>query len=206
MIQRLCLPLVGNAHIALRLPAVVGFCCTVACVYAFVSRRAGCGKALLCALILLSTNLYFTFAVQARPYGMVVAAIAFAMVCYQRVPNPAWTLLLFLSLAFAVSLHYYAVFAIGAFVAAEAACYWRSHKLRMGVWLAIVLGAAPLVAFWPLLHAQKEIYGRNFWAHPKLYGALATYGSFFFLPMFVAIGLVTVLAWFFGGTGRTAAG
>jgi hypothetical protein len=196
LIERLSQHLVPNTHVALRLPAVVGFCCTLACVYVFVRGRTGRFAALLCALILLNTSLYLTYAVEARPYGLVVGAISFAMVCYQRVRNLVWVVLLFLSLAFAVSLHYYAVFALGAFVAAEAAFYWHSHKLRIGVWLAIVLCAAPLLAFWPLLRAQKEIYGRNFWAHPKLSGALATYGSFFHLPVFVAIGAVAVLVWF----------
>jgi hypothetical protein len=193
LVERIFAAVITNPHIALRLPSVIAFCCTVACVYVFVRRHASCGQALVCAAALLNTDLYVRYAVQARPYSLAVACIALAMVCYQRASAPLWAFLLFFSLSLAVSLHYYAVFALGAFAAAEAAFYWTQHKLRAGAWLAIFCGGLPLVVFWPLVNAQKQIYGQHFWAQPRLFATLAAYGSFFGLPTFIGISLVAVL-------------
>src|SRR5262249_25225571 len=141
----------------------------------------------------LNSSLYLIFAGQARPYSLVAAGVAFAMVCYQRAPKPLWTVLLFLSLALAVSLHYYAIFALGAFVTGEAMYLWAMRKARIGVWLAIFAGGLPFFLCWPLLRAQKQIFAQHFWAQPTLSGALLSYSSFFLLPAFLGLGFVVVV-------------
>ena len=194
LIERFFLHLGSNANIALRLPSLLAFCCTAVCLYVFVKRRATSFQALLCAILLLNTTLYLIFAIQARPYSLVAAGVAFAMVCYQRAPAPLWTFLLFFSLALAISLHYYAIFAVGAFIAAEAVCYWVTRKLRVGVWLAILGGGVPLLIFWPLLRAQKQMFAQHFWAQPTLSSALIAYSSFLLLPSFLGLALAVVIA------------
>jgi len=52
------------------------------------------------------------YLIDARPYSIVVAAFAAAMVCYPRASEFRWPVLLFLSLTLAVCLHYYAVFVL----------------------------------------------------------------------------------------------
>lgn len=193
LIERFFLHVTSNAQIALRLPSLLAFCCTATCLYLFVRKRAGSFQALLCAVLLLNTTLYLIFAIQARPYSLVAAGVAFAMVCYQRAPNPFWTCLLFVSLALAVSLHYYAIFAVGAFIAAEAAFYFTARKIRAGVWLAILGGGMPLLVFWPLLQAQKQMFAQHFWAQPTLSGALIAYSSFLLLPSFLGLALAVVI-------------
>jgi hypothetical protein len=193
LVERLFLRASPNPQIALRLPSILAFCCVLVCVFIFVKKRASPGQAMMCGLLLLNTSLYLTFAGQARPYSLVAAGVAFAMVCYQRAPKPLWTVLLFLSLALVVSLHYYAIFAVGAFTAGEVIYCWATRKVRIGVWLAIFASGLPLLLFWPLLHAQKEIFALHFWARPTLSGALSSYSSFFLLPSFLGFGFVAVL-------------
>ncbi len=191
--ERFFLGFISNPHIALRLPSVLAFCCTATCVYLFVRRHASSGHALLCVVFLLNTSLYLVFSVQARPYGLVAAGVAFAMICYQRVPNPFWTILLLLSFALLISLHYYAVFAVGAFAVAEAVSCWTNRKMRLGVWLSIFASGLPLIKLWPILTAQKQMYGQHFWAQPSLSGVVAAYGYLFQLPAFLGMGLVLIL-------------
>ena len=129
--------------------------------------------------MLLLTVAYTTYAVEARPYGLLVACVAFALLCYQRAPEPLWLVLMGFSLASAEAMHYYAVFALVPFGLAEIALYLNTRRLRPGVWLALACGLVPLALFWPLLLAQKRYYGGHFWAVPSLRNTGSTYGWLF---------------------------
>jgi uncharacterized membrane protein len=193
LIEHAFAALIPNPSIAYRLPSIIALCCTLLCVYVYARRRAGNGRALLCALITLTTVLYFTYPVEARPYSMVVACIAFALVCYQRAPAILWMSLMGFSLALALTLHYYAVYALVPFGAAELALLLTSKRFRVGVWLALLCSIVPLIVFWPLVVALKNYYGHNFWAHPSFYAAATTYGWFFEVPGPIGLALAAVL-------------
>ena len=194
LVERLFAGLISNQHIALRLPSIIAFCCTLVCMFLLVKRRSGSGHGLICAVVLLNTVLFDFYAVEARPYSLAVAAIAFALLCYQRAAALSWSLLLCLSLALAVSLHYYAVFALAAFVLAEAVYCLVTRRCRARVWLAIACACLPMIAFWPLLSEEKKMYGAHTWAHPKLFLTLSTYGSLFHVSTSVGLGFAVVLA------------
>jgi hypothetical protein len=194
LIERLFSHLATNAHIALRLPSILAFCCTLACVFVAARKRAGAALAATCMAILFTTVLYDTYAIEARPYGLSVASIAFAVVCYQRTPKFLWTLFLGLSLILAAALHYYAVFALAPFAAAEAVYYLLTRKVRLGVWLTILCGGLPMIVYWPLLNEQRQAFGPHFWGHPKLFTSLASYGSFLHLPVSVGLSFACILA------------
>ena len=87
LIERLSAALIRNEEVALRLPLILGFCCVTICVFVFTRRRASPGIGLICAAIPLATSLFSWYAVEARPYSMVVACIAVALVAYQRAPS-----------------------------------------------------------------------------------------------------------------------
>lgn len=168
--ERAASALFHNKEIALRLPAILAFPCTLVCVFVFVKKRSGELIAFLCAFLLLSTILFQRYAVEARPYSLLVACIAFALVCYQRLPSLFWTAMLGISLALAQALHYYAVFAMAPFGLAEAVVLLRARQFRWRVWLALACGFVPLVFFWPLLAHFKAYQG------PHYYG-LGTYSA-----------------------------
>ncbi len=178
VIEHFALGLTRNKEIALRLPSILAFPCTLTCVFLYVKKRGGEIVALLCAIFILTTSVFQLYAVEARPYSLVVACIAFALVCYQRVPSPLWIVLLAISLALAQSLHYLAVLAMVPFGLAEAAVFLKTRRFRWPVWAALVVGAMPLLVFWRLLAINKAYYGANFWAHfrfsliPQTYGEL----------------------------------
>src|SRR5208283_5467430 len=132
-VERVASSFFHNKEIALRLPAILAFPCTLICVFVFVKKRSGEVIAFLCAFLLLSTILFERYAVEARPYSMLMACIAFALICYQRLPSLFWTAMLGMSLALAQALHYYAVFAFVPFGLAEAVMLLRTRQFRWRV-------------------------------------------------------------------------
>jgi hypothetical protein len=174
-IERAAGTFVPRAEIAFRLPSIFAFACVLLCVFVFVKRRSGPVYALVCAAMLLDTVLYYPYATEARPYELLVACIALALVCYQRAPETRWMVLMGMSLLAAEAMHYYAVFALVPFGVAEIAVFFKTRRVRPGVWLALACGILPLAIFWPLLHQLKQMYGAHVWAHPSLRRAIASY-------------------------------
>jgi hypothetical protein len=86
--------------------------------------------------------------------------------------------LLAVSLALAQSLHYYAVLAMVPFGLAELVLTHRTHRIRWGVWLALAVGAIPLLVFWNLLAINGAYYGGHFWAYYQFTFLARTYGDF----------------------------
>ncbi len=178
-VERIASSFFHNKEIALRLPAILAFPCTLICIYVFVKKRSGEVIAFLSAFLLLSTILFQRYAVEARPYSMLIACIAFALVCFQRLPSLFWTAMLGISLLFAQTLHHFAVFAIVPFGLAEAVVYFRTYQFRWRVWAALAFGATPLLISWPLLANLKAYYGAHYYTHYSFTSLPATYGAFF---------------------------
>ncbi len=164
----------SNKEVALRLPSILAFPCTLICVFVYAKKRNGELIASLCALLLLSTILFHVYSIEARAYSMVIACIAFALVCYPRLPSPFWAVMFGLSLLLAESIHYYAVFAMIPFGLAEIVVLVRKRAFRWPVWTALVCGVLPLAASWRLLMTIKTNYGPHMFARP-VFSALKTY-------------------------------
>jgi Dolichyl-phosphate-mannose-protein mannosyltransferase len=192
MIEHFASGLVRNQEIALRLPSIVAFPCTMVCVFVSVKRRSGEVLGLVCAASLLMTDVFQYYAQEARAYSMLVACIAFALVCYQRVPAVRWTVLLALSLVLAESLHHMAVLAMVPFGLAELAFSLRTRKIRWLVWVALVIGALPLTAFWKLLTSVKAYYGSHFYAYSPFTTIPGMYGGFLTTDSKIGAGIVAV--------------
>lgn len=194
VIESLASRLVANQDIALRLPSALGIACTVLCVYIFLQRRSSRVIALLGAAFLITTAVS-RYAVEARPYSLVVACISFALVCYQRSPSAKWVILLGASLALAQSLHYLAVLSMVPFGLAEVYETLRLKKIRWGVWAGLAAGALPLLLFWNLIQLNKAYYGPH---HVSLgYNlpfAIHAYGDLLKTDAVVGIGIAMVAA------------
>jgi 4-amino-4-deoxy-L-arabinose transferase-like glycosyltransferase len=186
--------LAPNEHVGYRLLSVCGFACTLIFLFIFVKRRHGVERALLCSSVLLITPLFTLYAEEARPYSLVTALIALAMVCYQRLPAAKWAVGLCFSLVFAALLHHYAVVAFLPFFLAELSHLYYSRQTRLGPWLALLVALGPLTISWPMLMWMKHNWGPHFWVGATLSDVSAAYGSFFRLgaPWGVALCGITV--------------
>jgi len=178
-IERAAISFLRNIQIAARLPAILAMPCTMICVFVYAKKRSGEAIAFLCAFLLLSTVLFSRYAAEARPYSMLMACIAFAMLCYQRLPSLFWTVMLGISLVLAQTLHYYAIFAMVPFVLAETVVFLRTRQFRWSVWLALVCGPIPLLVFGPLLAKLRSYYGAHYYTHYGFTSLPSTYGAFF---------------------------
>jgi Dolichyl-phosphate-mannose-protein mannosyltransferase len=179
LIERAASRLVPNEQIAFRIPSLAGFCCALVCVFLFVRKRSGPKIALVCATLLFLTTLFRTYAAEARPYSLVVGLVAIALLCYQRAPAKPWMFLMGSSLALALTLHYYSIFALVPLILTEAFLVLQTARVRLSVWLALAGSSLPFWAFWPLLAKLREYYGGHFWAYASLSSVFGTYGALF---------------------------
>jgi hypothetical protein len=201
VIERSVAWLVPNEHIGYRLLSTLGFACTLTLLYVFVKTRNGTAPALVCASLLLATPLFTIYAAEARPYSLLTAFVAIALVCYQRAPTPLWVAGMFISLFFACSIHYYAVFSLFPFFLAELTVVYQGKEIRLWVWVALLAAPIPLAISWPLLMQMKHLWAAHFFVAFSLRTLPLVYGWYFGeLPAWgtalAGAAFVTVLATF----------
>lgn len=173
----------SSDQIALRAPSIFGLCLTVLCLFFWLKRRFTPIVAFAATLLPLLTVCYSFFAAEARPYSLLVALFAFALVCYDRAPAIPWMILLALSLALAETVHYYAVIIAVPFLGAEAFFVLKQRSFRWPVWCALSAVAVPLLVLWPLLVNFRAVFGEHFWAQPTFRTVLGIYGWLFDQPL-----------------------
>ena len=159
--------LIPDDHVAYRTPSIAGFLLVLVCIYAIVSTRVDRLSALAASSLLLALPVA-SYAYEARPYTPMVACVCCAVLAWQRVGHGhrnEWAL--GIGLAGALSFHYYAALAWPAFIAAECARWYVRKTCRPRVWVALCLGALPLVLFRDHLATLREVYGQNLWAPPS---------------------------------------
>ena len=103
--------------------------------------------------------------------------------------------MLALTLIASVSIHYYAVFALLPFAAAELTWSVVNKQRRPRVWLALTAGGLSFVAYWPLLRGLRDTYGQHYWAKASVFRAIASYDEYMSLMTVGAmLGFVAVLS------------
>lgn len=212
VIERAASKLISNETIAYRLFPALAFACILICIYAFVRKRSTAAVAFVSAILIFVTPLSNKYALEARPYSLLAAALAIALVCYQRLPSAKWTIGLFLSLAAAESLHYYAGLACFPFFVAEFVYVCVTLRIRRAVWLAMFASLIPAVLAAPLLLALKHSYSGHIWARPQFMLIPMSYGGYFRLNALwgMAIALIAIYAvisaWLRSSAKSTASG
>ncbi len=170
------------------------YCCVSihgnACVFIYVKERGKEMVAVLCAALLLMTSVFQTYSVEARPYSMLVACFAFAIVCYQRLPSTVWTWLLAATFALAQSFHYYAVLAMVPFGLAEAAVSLKSAKVSLARLGCIVLRSTAAGSGVEDPRNRQRFLWTAFWAHLSFTDLPRMYGEFFLEPSSFGGGIV----------------
>jgi hypothetical protein len=178
-LERYASHMAARPEIGLRLPCIIAFPCTLLSVFLCAKRRAGPGVALLCSAFLLATPVFQVYTAQARPYGLVVACIAFALLCYQRISSSCWAIAMAAAVILAESFHHFAVFSLLPFAAAELVYTFLQRIIRWRVWGALACSLLPILLSWRIASSFKSIYGLHFWARYSLSAIPQTYGVFF---------------------------
>lgn len=201
LLEKFIVSFIPNEHVALRIPSIAAFACVLWCLFVFIRRRSGALVAAVAAMVPLVTILWEFYAEDARSYGLFVACIAVALVCYQRAPERRWMIAMGASLLLGECFHYYALFGIVPFAAAEAVLYLKTKWVRPSVWIALACGLLPLILFWPLLARVKSYYAGTNWAPPTFVGTIGIYSWLFnldspfdrFFPIFTVQSIAIVL-------------
>jgi hypothetical protein len=159
-----CIRLFGAGAFAIRLPSMCGYLLMQVCLYYFV-RRIASERAATFALAFPALMGVSSYAVQARPYGLLLGLSALAMLSWQTVKrnDSRRTLALFalsLSLILAVNTHYYGVLLFIPLCGAESIRILERRGMDVPVLLSIGAGMAGILILLPFAHALSPLHAR----------------------------------------------
>lgn len=160
-----------GGRLAMRAPSILAVYGVAWCVFALVRPWRGLGPAALGFCFVLTSGL-IDYAVQARPYALVAASFAVAVVLWRGIEETgrprARAAVLAGALAAAVGLHFYAVLLAGALGLVELAWSLKHRRLRWPVLVAIAVGGASILLWWPILQ-HVAAFNRGDTAAPFYY-------------------------------------
>ncbi len=196
IITRISLSLFGVSELAIRIPEVVGFWVMSLCLFRFVSKRSSALYGFAAMLFPLVTKAY-NYAYEARPYGIVLGFAGLALVCWQSAVEGHHRKLslagLAVSLAAAVSNHYYAVLLFLPLAVGEAARSLSLRRLDLPIWAAYGSAMTPLLLFVPLIQ-QARTQSAIFWAQPHWGQMTDFYYSLLTPALLPLVGMLIVAA------------
>ena len=126
----------GDGNFGTRLPFMLALIAASWCLYAFMSRRTSRVVAFFTALLPLASKA-FLYGFEARPYALLLLCGAASMLCWQRAIDEASSTRcrkiarcgLALSLAIAVSSHYFGVFLLWPLLIGEVVRYFFTRRI-----------------------------------------------------------------------------
>lgn len=209
--NRLFLAVLGDSNEVQRASSIFGFWAMSLCVYTIVRSNHSAAAAWVAALVPACSGAAY-YATEARPYGMVLGFVSFAIICWMKSVDASntvyrrgthfWLVGLSVCLAGAISSHYYAVFAVVPFIGAELTRGVKRAKFDWAILGALMASYLPLAIFYTtgLMAAAGQYVGNtdrasmllpiHFWElmlGPVL-GSIAT-----------AVGIALVWNWIGGG-------
>ena len=188
---------ISNDHLALRLPASLGFMVMCLCLYGMARRRCSAPYAAL-ALLTLPVTAAFGQATNARPYGLMLGFVGLALFCWQLTNGSRWRPLalcgLAASLAAGVATHYYTILVLAPLGMAEVTRTIESGRKRIdvAVWVAFAMALAPLPVLWPLVAGARNLAAGASWLPVRLSDLKQTYLADF-APLFLLLAIGSFL-------------
>jgi len=133
----------GFSHVTARLPSMVGFWFACVCIFIFLSRRSGTILATLGMILPLTTPVGYSYAYEARGYGMVLGFSGAAMLCWDLARDTRWRPValvgLPLCLAGAIATHLYAVLLVVPLGLGELARTMERRRVDWWVWFGLAI-------------------------------------------------------------------
>ena len=200
-LTRASIALLGPSQVAIRLPEAIGYWLMSICIYAFVRRYTATASAGVAMLIPACTAAY-GYAYEARPYGLMLGAGAAVLLCWQRASEGtnrvSWLIGLTLSVAAAVSSHWYALLVMIPLGLGELVRLLRRGRLDVPMFGAILVGVMPLIGFLPIMRTGRSVQHLTAQQWTLRAGAIAVVDAYDKLlagaaPLFLAI--LLILAW-----------
>ncbi|MGA2193687.1 MAG: glycosyltransferase family 39 protein [Bryobacteraceae bacterium] len=166
LITRFSEHILGEGHIAARLPAILGFWIFCICLFRFISSRLSVVSACVGMLFPLVTGAYF-YAYEARAHGVVLGFCGLALVSWQAAADRAarrawWLLALGGSLACALLTHSYAFLIFAPIVLGELSRTMSRKRLDWPLWMTIAASSLAVLASIPFVHRVTSDVGSYF--------------------------------------------
>ena len=191
---RMSFHLFGVNNLSVRLPEMIGFWVMLASVYVLVARRASSLAGLCAAAVPLVTTAY-SYAFEARPYGLLLGFCALALVSWQSVTlnrrRSISLVVLGATVAAAVSTQYYGVLVLLPLAFGEGVLSLIRRRFDIAVWAALAVSIVPLAFHLPLIRAGAA-YSSAFWSPPQWVNVPDFYTDLL-TPAIVPIAFVLVL-------------
>lgn len=196
VLTRFSFAVFGYSEFATRFPNMIGLWLGGLCLYVYCRKRFSHSSAIFAFLFLLLSGLY-VYSYEARPYGLLIGLSAASFVSWHAYAEGKrrMLILLILSVAAAVSVHYYAVFVLLPLTAGEIMRARFVLRKAFPVVGAVTLSALlPILLFLPLILHNLE-YASTFWARPRWAAIWETY-SFIIGPAVWALAVIVVITIF----------
>jgi hypothetical protein len=157
----------GNGHIGTRLPEILGFWVFCLCLFRFVSMRFGALAGFITMGVPLLTTSY-SYATEARAYGIVLGFCGLALVCWQscasRSDRRFWPAVgLFVSLAAALLTHTYAFLLFIPPAAGEVMRFVTTRRFDRVTAAALCAAAPAVLVSVPLLASARRLGAGSEW-------------------------------------------
>ena len=195
---RLSIATFGDSPFVTRLPSILSFLVASLVVWKMISRRMGGGMGLAALGIMWSFSLT-AFAVEARPYALLLAFFSLAVLCWLKAAEAShwtkWHAGLVAAIVAMLLTHCFSPAAVAAIGAGELVRTAVRRRVDKRVWLALFAPMALLPLYIPLVrNAQAMVYPEAFKASaitvPKFYLGIM-------VPVLPAMGLM-LLFWLAG--------
>jgi len=166
----------GDGALAVRLPALLCVLLAILAMWTILRRWVEPGFAALGVLAFMATR-GFDYAYDARSYaplmGFSMASLALWLAATDAArAGKRWQRLallagMALALALGISSNYYGVLAFFPLALGEAMRALRERRFQPGAWVAMAVGASPLLAFLPLVRHNIAEFGPHAWNRPQ---------------------------------------
>jgi hypothetical protein len=167
-IVRGSLGIFGDNSIALRLPSLIGFLLMAVALFEFVSLRLSPIYGAIAALFPMVTSVRY-YVHDARPYGLELGFAALALLCWQRATEGRNRFIalsgLCISLAGAISCHYYGVLLILPLAIGEVVRTVARRRIDVAILACFAASLLPLFIVLQLILIALKLVG-VFWAQP----------------------------------------
>jgi Dolichyl-phosphate-mannose-protein mannosyltransferase len=150
---RLSLYFLGDNHLALRLPPMIGF--WLMSLFIYRSARFWCSPALaFCAMLLPLNSFVFQYAYEARPYGLLLGFGAGALTSWQCAIRSHHKLVFLLGITLclcgAIATHWFGILILCPLVAGETVRSVQLGKCDVLVWCSFGLSLVTIAALLPI--------------------------------------------------------